>query len=266
MAARPMMAPRHQTVRRNVLRKLNDGLKRYSVNLLILATTLSALFFSWSAMEIEASANRNYDNTPKSGTSVTCFLSSPRNENMNGEMCEKIITDIIHRTVVYYGVRVDCILSSPLILISIWFIWQESFGNQVLKIAFLCAAFKFIAIFSVLLCILMDDPSFMREIFEKSHFGTYEARILYSFVFVITATLFNASLLFALGTAYTLKDTAATKYRVGPSQSTAKLAYHTMVGSVLSAVAKGRNSESGSSIEVFPIGDLDDVSTRSNPV
>uniref|UniRef100_A0A1I7TWF8 Uncharacterized protein n=1 Tax=Caenorhabditis tropicalis TaxID=1561998 RepID=A0A1I7TWF8_9PELO len=211
--ASPMMRPRHRKVKHGIYRKIHFDFHRYMICLSILACTLSTLFLSWGAIQLEAQGNRSYEKLTNSGTDVTCFVT--RSNNMT-KACQRLITHELHKFVVYYGIRADCLLSWPVLMISFYFFLQESLGYVLLRCAQCLAFSKTLSIVSVLICVLVDDPSFMRETFEKAQFGSYESRLLYSFTMIILSSCFNIGLFFLIVLAFYLPDTKFPKYRVGP--------------------------------------------------
>ncbi|CAL2050526.1 hypothetical protein CAEBREN_11072 [Caenorhabditis brenneri] len=272
MMMSPVARPRQRKVKHNIVEKINVDFYRYLICLSVLALTLATLFLSWGAMELEdaqfsAYANRTYDELPKSGTDITCFYTRSGYEHR--ELCEKMLSDQIHRAVVYYGVRIDCIMSSPLLLISFWFFWYESFGHYMLWAAHFCAWTKSISITAVLTCVLIDDPSYMREIFEKSQFGFYESKLLYSFTMVFLSSFFNVLLVICLVMAYFLPKPTASKYRVGPPQPAGdmhRFEYSNAIDNVRQFVAKSRNAGRVSVVQAIPIEDIVFKTPKSNPV
>ncbi|CCD62394.2 uncharacterized protein CELE_C10A4.2 [Caenorhabditis elegans] len=266
MMMSPVFRPRQRKDKHKILEKIHFDFYRYIICLAILAFTLLPLFLSWGALELEGFANTNYDAEPKYGTDITCFFTTRDDRTTRDDMCAKILKNQLHRNVVYYGIRIDCILSSPLILISFWLFFQESFGKYVLYAAHFCAWTKFISITAVLTCVLIDEPSFMRETFEKSQFGSYESKLLYSFTMVSLSAFFDICLVIALVIVNYLPDTPVSKYRVGPPQPAE---YMSVLANVKQVVAKSRNASRVSVVEAFPIGDLISKETfagKSNPV
>ncbi|EFO82679.1 hypothetical protein CRE_00536 [Caenorhabditis remanei] len=221
--------------------------------------------------KVSVFANRTYEEQPNSGTDVTCFYTNYRQGTHDPE-CDNILLTYLHQTLVYYGVRFDCILSSPLILISFWFFWHDSFGGKMISVAFACAFTKFLCSSTVLTCILIDDPSFMREIFEKSYFGSYESKILYSYTMIVLSTFFNITLIVTIVMATLLPDISACKYRIGASEAAGdmnRFEFKSVLSNVKEIVAKSRNTSRISVVEAFPIGDLivkEHPTAKSNPV
>ncbi|CAI2357473.1 unnamed protein product [Caenorhabditis sp. 36 PRJEB53466] len=193
----------------------------------MLACTVVSLLLSWGAMEIEDYANRDYEFQPNSDTENTCFFTEYNEYDCH---CTRQISIPVNRRVAWYGIRLECILSAPLILISFWFFWYEEFGSALLIVAHLCAWIKFIGLGSAMAVVLFDDPSFMREIFEKSQFGSYESKLLYSFTMVVLAVISDIFLLASLVTAPFLPDFADRKYRIGLQRPDGSLRYFEYIG------------------------------------